>query len=87
MVEMMIIEVCYVLLVKQELVSVKFFVGVMLGQVFEVFGLLQKYLEIDLKKNKFGIFVKLFKLDMVLCECDCVEIYWLLIVDLKEVWK
>ena len=48
-------------------------------------GILDKYPEIDLEKNKFGIFGKLSKADTVLREKDRIEIYRPLIADPKEV--
>lgn len=48
-------------------------------------GLLQKYPEIDLAKNKIGVFAKLSKLDALLQDHDRVEIYRPLIADPKEV--
>lgn len=50
-------------------------------------GLLEKHPEIDLKKNKFGIYAKLAKPDAVLRHRDRVEIYRPLIADPKEVRK
>ncbi|MBP6638458.1 MAG: RnfH family protein, partial [Sulfuritalea sp.] len=47
----------------------------------------EKHREIDLKKNKFGIFAKLSKLDSALRDGDRVEIYRPLIADPKEVRK
>ena len=87
MAEMMNIEVCYAQQAKQELVTVKLSAGATLGQALEASGLLQKYPEIDLKKNKFGIFAKLSKPDALLRDRDRVEIYRPLIADPKEVRK
>ncbi len=85
--EMMHIEVVYALPQKQEYISVKLPPGAVLRQAIEASGLLQKYPEIDLAKNKVGIFAKLAKLDAVLREQDRVEIYRPLIADPKEVRK
>jgi len=38
-------------------------------------GLLQKHPEIDIKKNKLGVFGKIVKADKILTEGDRVEIY------------
>ena len=38
-------------------------------------GLLEKYPEIDVRKNKFGVYAKLAKADAVLRDKDRVEIY------------
>jgi uncharacterized protein len=85
--EMLRVEVCYALPDKQELVAVKLPEGATLQQAMEASGLLLKYPEIDLKKNKFGIYAKLSKLDAVLRDRDRVEIYRPLIADPKEVRK
>jgi putative ubiquitin-RnfH superfamily antitoxin RatB of RatAB toxin-antitoxin module len=57
------------------------------AQAIEASGLLQKHPEIDLAKNKIGIFGKLTKPDAVLRDQDRVEIYRPLIADPKEVRK
>lgn len=87
MAEMLQIQVCYARPDKQELVDLKLPEGATLQQALEQSGLLQKHPEIDLKKNKFGIFAKLSKLDAVLRDKDRVEIYRPLIADPKEVRK
>lgn len=87
MAEMLNIEVCYAMAGKQELVRVKLAEGASLLQALEASGLLAKYPEIDLKKNKFGIWNKLSKADTVLRDKDRVEIYRALIADPKEVRK
>jgi putative ubiquitin-RnfH superfamily antitoxin RatB of RatAB toxin-antitoxin module len=87
MAEMINVEVCYALPEKAQLVSVKLPSGATLQQALEASGLLQKHPEIDLKKNKFGIFAKLSKVDSVLRDKDRVEIYRPLIADPKEVRK
>jgi len=85
--EMLRVEVCYALPDKQELVAVKLPEGATLQQALEASGLLAKHPEIDLKKNKFGIYAKLSKLDAALRDRDRVEIYRPLIADPKEVRK
>ncbi len=87
MTEMLKVEVCYALPEKQELVAVNLPEGATLQQALEASGLLGKYPEIDIKKNKFGIYAKLSKLDTVLRDRDRVEIYRPLIADPKEVRK
>jgi uncharacterized protein len=87
MAEVMNVEVCYALPEKQLLIPVKLPVGATLQQALEASGILDKYREIDLKKNKFGIFAKLSKPDSVLRDGDRVEIYRPLIADPKEVRK
>jgi len=86
-VEQLNIEVCYALPAKQLLINVKLPAGANLQQALEASGILVKHPEIDLKKNKFGIFAKLSKLDTLLRDRDRVEIYRPLIADPKEVRK
>lgn len=81
------IEVCYALADKQELVRLRLPAGANLQQALEASGLLAKYPEIDIKKNKFGVYAKLAKLDAPLRDRDRVEIYRPLIADPKEVRK
>ena len=87
MAEMLNIEVCYALPEKQLLINVKLPEGSTLQQALDASGVLVKHPEIDLKKNKFGVFAKLSKLDTVLRDKDRVEIYRPLIADPKEVRK
>jgi len=87
MAETINIEVCYALAAKQDIVALKLPAGSTLGQALEASGFLVKYPEIDLKKNKFGIYAKLSKVDAVLRDKDRVEIYRPLIADPKEVRK
>jgi len=81
------IEIIYALPQRQELVRLTLPEGSTAQQAIETSGLLQKYGEIDLKKNKIGIFGKLSRLDAVLRDRDRVEIYRPLIADPKEVRK
>jgi putative ubiquitin-RnfH superfamily antitoxin RatB of RatAB toxin-antitoxin module len=81
------VEVVYALPSKQEILSVKLPEGATARQAIEASGVLQKYPEIDLSKNKLGVFAKLTKPDAVLRHRDRVEIYRPLIADPKEVRK
>lgn len=81
------VEVCYALPERAEMVRLRLPAGSTLQQALEASGLLAKYPEIDLRKNKFGIFAKLSKPDAVLRDRDRVEIYRPLIADPKEVRK
>lgn len=87
MAETLKVEVCYALPDKQELISLSLPQGATLKQAVEASGLLEKHPEIDIGKNKFGIYAKLSKLDTVLRDRDRVEIYRPLIADPKEVRK
>lgn len=81
------IEVVYALPHKAELVRLDLPEGATVAQAVEASGLQQKYPDIDLKKNKFGIYAKLAKADAVLRDKDRIEIYRPLIADPKEVRK
>lgn len=85
--EMLSFEVVYALPQKQEIVAVKLPEGATARQAIEASGLLTKYPEIDLAKNKLGVFAKLTKPDASLRDHDRVEIYRPLIADPKEVRK
>ena len=79
------VEVLYALPEKAERVPLRLAVGSTVQQAIEFSGLLQKYREIDLGRNKVGIYAKLVKLDQPLRDHDRVEIYRPLIADPKEV--
>ena len=81
------VDVVYALPQRQELVRLKLSSGTTVNQALEASGLLQRYPEIDLARNKLGIFGKLTKPDVVLRDRDRVEIYRPLIADPKEVRK
>ena len=80
-------EVAYGLLHEQALLSVEAESPLSVQQVIEKSGILQRYPEIDLAKNKVGIFGKAAKLDAMLGDGDRVEIYRPLIADPKEARK
>ncbi|KXF79749.1 RnfH family protein [Enterovibrio coralii] len=48
-------------------------------------GVLEAYPEIDLKKNKVGVFSRLVKLDALVHDGDRIEIYRPLVADPKEI--
>lgn len=81
------VEIAYALPQQQSLLVKQFAPGITAEQAIRDSGLLDKYPEIDLGKNKIGIFGKLAKLDTVLRDKDRVEIYRPLIADPKEVRK
>lgn len=81
------IEVVYARAAQQELVALEVAAGTTVQQAIEASGLLHKHPEIDLAKNKLGVFAKLVKPDAVLRDRDRVEIYRPLIADPKEVRK
>ncbi|WP_374338004.1 RnfH family protein [Methyloversatilis sp.] len=79
------VQVAYALLERQDIVTVELVAGATAQQAIEASGLLQKYPDIDLAKNKLGIFSRLVKADQALRDRDRVEIYRALIADPKEV--
>lgn len=81
------VEIVYALPDAQEIISLKLSQGATVKQAVEQSGMLEKYPEIDLAKNKLGIFAKLTKPDAILRDRDRVEIYRPLIADPKEVRK
>lgn len=87
MAEQIRVEVVYALPNKQEIVAIGLNEGATVLQAIEQSGLLEKYPEIDLAKNKLGVFAKLVKPDTVLRHRDRVEIYRPLIADPKAVRK
>jgi putative ubiquitin-RnfH superfamily antitoxin RatB of RatAB toxin-antitoxin module len=83
----MLIEVVYALEKKQTLLSLEVQQGTTLKQAIELSGILDTCPQIDLLKDKTGIFGKIAKLDAILREKDRVEIYRPLIADPKQVRK
>ncbi len=79
------IEVVYALTHEQTLLKQQLPHGATVADAIHACGILAKHPEIDLAKNKFGIFGKLTKADAVLRDKDRVEIYRPLIADPKEV--
>jgi hypothetical protein len=83
----MIVEVAYALPDKQSLVSLEVEKGTTLKEAIEASGILDSFEQIDLNKDRVGIFSKFATLDTVLREKDRVEIYRPLIADPKTVRK
>ncbi|HIB28324.1 MAG TPA: RnfH family protein [Candidatus Thioglobus sp.] len=81
------IEVAYALENKQTLLNIEVSEGISLKQAIEDSGILVLYPQIDLSKDKTGIFGKIAKLDVVLRDKDRVEIYRPLMADPKQVRK
>ncbi len=79
------VEVVYALPHEQALIKLKLPEGATVAEAIEASGVVGKHPEIDLAKNKLGIFGKLTKADAVLRDRDRVEIYRPLIADPKEV--
>jgi len=79
------IEVIYARPELQTLLQVQVAGGATVEDVIRASGVLEAFPEIDLAKNKVGIFSKLVKLDEAVRDKDRVEIYRPLIADPKEV--
>ena len=79
------LEVVYPLPQQQEIFKLRLPTGSSVQQAIEASGVLKKHPEIDLTKNKVGIFAKLTKLDAPLRDHDRIEIYRPLLADPKEV--
>lgn len=78
------IEVAYALPEEQVLITLDVEQGTTVEQAVKLSGILEKFTDIDLTKNKLGIFGKATKPDQVLRDKDRVEIYRPLIADPKE---
>ena len=83
--EFLSVEVAYALANEQVILALKVEAGTTVEQAIRLSGVLERYPEIDLTKNKVGVFGKLTKLDTPLRAKDRVEIYRALIADPKEV--
>jgi len=83
----MLVEVAYALEKKQTLLELEVSEGTTLKQAVELSGIIDIYPQVDLTKDKTGIFGKIAKLDTILREKDRIEIYRPLIADPKQVRK
>jgi putative ubiquitin-RnfH superfamily antitoxin RatB of RatAB toxin-antitoxin module len=87
MAETINVEVVYAKPERQEIVRISLAEGSTVEQAIAASGLVAKHPEIDLTKNKLGIYAKLARPDTALRDRDRVEIYRPLIADPKEVRK
>lgn len=78
------IVVCYAKSNHQDLISVKLPPSSSVLTAIQQSGVLEKYKEINLERNKVGIFGQLVKLDQILQNNDRIEIYRPLQVDPME---
>lgn len=79
------VEVAYARPDRQVIIPLSMYGVVTVEAAIRQSGLLERFPEIDLAKNKVGIFSKIAKLDTILRDKDRVEIYRVLIADPKEV--
>ena len=78
------VEVVYALPQTQKLVKLRLPPGSTVQQAIEASGLIEEYPQIDLTRNKVGVFSKIVSLHTPLHDCDRVEIYRPLIADPKD---
>jgi len=83
--EEILVEVAYARPDQQVLIPVRLPAGATVEEAIRRSGVLERFPEIDLTRNKVGIWSKLSKLDTPLRDRDRVEIYRPLIADPKEV--
>lgn len=81
------VELVYALPEEQTLLAFEIDEGATAEDVIKKSGILEQYPELDLTKNKIGLFSKLIKLDHLMREKDRIEIYRPLIADPKEIRK
>lgn len=79
------VEVVYALPAQQPMWRAQLAEGATVEDAIRASGVLDAFPDIDLAKNKVGIFSKLVKLDETVRDRDRVEIYRPLIADPKEV--
>ncbi len=84
-VEKMKVEVAYARPDEQVIIPLEVAADATVEEIIKASGILEKFPEIDLAKNKVGIFGKLSKLNATLRPGDRIEIYRPLIADPKEV--
>lgn len=78
------VEVVYALPHGEDAVSVQVAPGASLADAIAACGMLERHPEIDLARNKIGVFGKVMKPDAAVAGGDRVEIYRALAMDPKE---
>ena len=81
------VEVAYALCDRQAILVLEVAVDATVAETIRLSGILEQFPEIDLEKNKVGVFGKLGKLTDTLHSGDRIEIYRPLIADPKAVRK
>ena len=81
---MLEVEVVYALPMRQILIKIRIPQGSTLEQAVYRSGIIDQFPEIDLTRNRTGIFGRLSKIDTVLQPNDRIEIYRPLLIDPKE---
>jgi putative ubiquitin-RnfH superfamily antitoxin RatB of RatAB toxin-antitoxin module len=83
-VNQILVEVAYATVDQQLILELNVDQGTTIKQAIEISGVLERFPEINLKKNKVGIFGKLKNIGQILQDKDRIEIYRPLIADPKE---
>jgi len=78
------VEVVYALPSQQILAKLKVPSDTTLEQAIQLSGITKHFPEIDLSRNRVGIFGKLVKTETIVCPYDRIEIYRGLLIDPKE---
>jgi uncharacterized protein len=78
------VELIYIEPNSQNSLKLDLVLGTNISQAIQQSGLLEQFPEIDLQKNKVGLFSKIQELDTVLKSGDRIEIYRPLLADPKE---
>ncbi|EPP4297453.1 RnfH family protein [Vibrio navarrensis] len=83
--EMIHVEVVYALPQEQRILKLVVKQQATVEEIIRQSGVLELYPEIDLSKNKVGVFSRLVKLDATVRDKDRIEIYRPLLADPKEI--
>jgi uncharacterized protein len=83
-VKMILIEVAYALPQEQKIISLEVEEGCSIETAIDRSGILLLFPEIDLSKQKVGVFSKVKKISETVHEGDRIEIYRPLLIDPKE---
>ncbi|MBX3639138.1 MAG: RnfH family protein [Nitrosomonas sp.] len=78
------VEIVYALLSRQVLTKIRVPSGTTLEQAIQLSGIMKQFPEIDLSKNRIGVFGRLAKRDALVESRDRVEIYRPLLIDPME---
>lgn len=81
------IEVAYAAPSQQKIIPIEIEAGSTIEQAIDRSGILEHFPDIDLTKQKVGIFSKLKKLTDIVVDGDRIEIYRPLTIDPKEARK
>ncbi|KXI21862.1 RnfH family protein [Photobacterium sanguinicancri] len=79
------VEVVYALPVAQRVIKLAITSDTKVQAIIEQSGVLEMYPDIDLKKNKVGVYSRNVKLDATVRDGDRIEIYRPLLADPKEI--